>query len=318
MSSARRSSVRTTGFNYSSAFQDKGKEGFTWTFEHLDAFLTDPRTDIPGTAMSFAGIKKPDERADVIAYLRTLSDNPVPLPAAPAPAPADGRCERRQRRRPPTTAAGAAPAAGGSATAVSFVDMVKNADVKKGEAAPQVHGLPQPAEGPAATRSAPTSTASSARRSSARKPASAIPRPSRTRARTGFTWTYDNLNQFLTDPRKFIPGTKMTFAGLKKEQERADVVAYLRTLADNPAPLPRLPAARQRRGAPAPARQLRRPRPTATPAAPAAPPAPAADSTTAPAPAPAGSSATPRRPRRRTRLRHAGQRTARRHRQPAQ
>ncbi len=72
----------SNGFNYSTAFQDKGKAGFTWTYENLDTFLTNPRGDIPGTAMSFAGLKKPDERADVIAYLRTLSDNPVPLPAA--------------------------------------------------------------------------------------------------------------------------------------------------------------------------------------------------------------------------------------------
>ncbi len=85
------------GFKYSQAFQDKGKEGFTWTFEHLDAFITNPKGDIPGTAMSFAGIKKPDERADVIAYLNTLSDNPLPLPAATAGGP------------PPPGAGGATP-----------------------------------------------------------------------------------------------------------------------------------------------------------------------------------------------------------------
>ncbi len=55
----------------------------------------------------------------------------------------------------------------------------------------------------------------------------------------GGKWSYDELNKFLTNPRGYIPGTAMTFAGLSREQQRADVIAYLRTLADRPAPLPK-------------------------------------------------------------------------------
>lgn len=51
-------------------------------------------------------------------------------------------------------------------------------------------------------------------------------------------WDYDHLNEFLAAPKKYIRGTAMGFAGLKKEQERADVIAYLRSLSDSPAPLP--------------------------------------------------------------------------------
>ena len=51
-------------------------------------------------------------------------------------------------------------------------------------------------------------------------------------------WTYDELNHFLYAPKVHVPGTKMAFAGLKKDQERANVIAYLRTLAADPAPLP--------------------------------------------------------------------------------
>jgi cytochrome c len=51
-----------------------------WTYEALDEFIAGPRAAIPGTKMTFAGIKKPEERADVILYLRSLSDNPKPLP----------------------------------------------------------------------------------------------------------------------------------------------------------------------------------------------------------------------------------------------
>src|ERR1043166_6222429 len=67
------------GFNFSAAMKAKGGE---WTFDDLNKFITNPKGFIPGTAMGFAGIQKDSERADVIAYLRTLSDSPVPLPPA--------------------------------------------------------------------------------------------------------------------------------------------------------------------------------------------------------------------------------------------
>ncbi|HTN98525.1 MAG TPA: cytochrome c family protein [Nordella sp.] len=67
------------GFNFSAAM--KAKTG-KWTYDDLDAFLKSPKGFVPGTAMGFAGISKDSERADVIAYLRSLSENPQPLPAA--------------------------------------------------------------------------------------------------------------------------------------------------------------------------------------------------------------------------------------------
>ena len=51
-------------------------------------------------------------------------------------------------------------------------------------------------------------------------------------------WSYEDLNQFLANPKGFIPGTKMVFAGISKAQDRADVIAYLRARADSPKPLP--------------------------------------------------------------------------------
>ncbi|MBP9752865.1 MAG: cytochrome c family protein [Proteobacteria bacterium] len=50
-------------------------------------------------------------------------------------------------------------------------------------------------------------------------------------------WTIDNLNAFLFKPKKLIPATKMTFVGIKDDQERADLIAYLRAQSDNPVPL---------------------------------------------------------------------------------
>jgi cytochrome c len=78
------------GFNYSDAMMEMNGSGMQWTFAELDEFLADPKADMPGTLMAFAGLRKPDERADVIAYLRTLSDSPVPLPEPPSETATEG------------------------------------------------------------------------------------------------------------------------------------------------------------------------------------------------------------------------------------
>ncbi|WP_027142078.1 cytochrome c family protein [Mesorhizobium sp. WSM3626] len=89
-------------------------------------------------------------------------------------------------------------------------------------------------------------------------------------------WTYDNINHFITSPKKFVKGTAMGFAGLPKEEDRANVIAYLRTLSDNPKPLP-APGAAADASAPA------KPADGAAPAKPAAPAASAAPAPAAPA-----------------------------------
>ena len=66
------------GFGYSAAM--KGRNDKTWDADGLDHFIKNPKAYVPGTIMAFAGIGKPDTRADVIAYLNTLSDAPKPLP----------------------------------------------------------------------------------------------------------------------------------------------------------------------------------------------------------------------------------------------
>lgn len=67
------------GFNYSAALKGKGGQ---WTYEALDAFTHNPKQAVPGTIMAFAGVAQAKERADLLVYLRTLSDSPVALPAA--------------------------------------------------------------------------------------------------------------------------------------------------------------------------------------------------------------------------------------------
>lgn len=62
-------------YNYSKAML---KESGIWDYDAIFAFLLKPSVAIKGTKMSFAGISKPQDRADLIAYLRTMSDNPLP------------------------------------------------------------------------------------------------------------------------------------------------------------------------------------------------------------------------------------------------
>jgi len=69
----------TPGYNYSAAL--KSKNG-AWDFNTLNTWLSKPTAYAPGTAMTFAGLSNDKQRADVIAYLDTLSKDPVPLPKA--------------------------------------------------------------------------------------------------------------------------------------------------------------------------------------------------------------------------------------------
>jgi len=94
------------GFSYSDGMKAKGGD---WTYDDLNQFLTKPSAYVSGTKMTYAGESEESKRADIVDYLHTLSDNPVPLPAATAaPAPAASAAPA-----PPTTVA---PAPAMSAT----------------------------------------------------------------------------------------------------------------------------------------------------------------------------------------------------------
>lgn len=108
-------------FKYSDAMANHGG---TWTPELLDAYLAKPKDAIPGNKMSFAGLPKPEDRANLIAFLATQSDNPAPVAAAvPTPGDAPAAVE----------AAAAAPA---DAAAVSAADAAAE------PAAPEIAQIP--------------------------------------------------------------------------------------------------------------------------------------------------------------------------------
>ncbi|AXS39015.1 cytochrome c family protein [Breoghania sp. L-A4] len=98
------------GFDYSTAMVEYGAD-HVWSFENLDHFLEKPKDAVPGTKMGFAGLKKADDRADLLAYMRTLAANPEPLPAVESEvAPAETDAEAPAAEAPATEAPAEAPA----------------------------------------------------------------------------------------------------------------------------------------------------------------------------------------------------------------
>jgi cytochrome c len=92
------------GFAYSSGMTDFGSKTPVWDYDHIYKFLAGPQAYINGTKMTFVGLKKPEDRINLIAWLRMQSASPVPIPA-PNPKAAAAAAP----------AAGAAPAAAGAA-----------------------------------------------------------------------------------------------------------------------------------------------------------------------------------------------------------
>jgi cytochrome c len=105
-----RAMASVAGFNYSAAM--KAQKG-DWTLDGLDRYLTNPKAMVPGTNMSFAGVPRGKERADLLAYLNTKSDTPAPLPKAAeaVPAPAKAASTPPAAAAPPAAATPPAPAA---------------------------------------------------------------------------------------------------------------------------------------------------------------------------------------------------------------
>lgn len=67
-------------FSYSDALQELAATQGVWTYEALNAFVANPKSYAPGTKMGFTGLRSETERADLLAYLQTLSNDPVPFP----------------------------------------------------------------------------------------------------------------------------------------------------------------------------------------------------------------------------------------------
>lgn len=192
------------GYTYSDALKQVGGR---WTPDRLDAWLHRPQAFAPGTRMGFAGIPDDADRADVVAYLVSLS-----TPTA--------------THAPPAIPSSAASPAGAGA---EFATLVAGADVKAGATAaadscdgchsfdqggsamigPNLYGVFGRGIGQGADYS--YSAALSGHHGN---------------------WTVATLDAWLTKPRAFAPGTKMAFPGIADDHARAAVIAYLRSLSD--------------------------------------------------------------------------------------
>lgn len=121
------------GFAYSAGMQAFAEGGTVWDYEHLSGFLVNPRGYVPGTSMSFAGIRDPQEEANLIAYLRTLSNDPAPLPEV-APAEPETAAEPAEPT-PETDATEAGPEPDAGTPAVPQTGQTEEAPA--GQLAPQ-------------------------------------------------------------------------------------------------------------------------------------------------------------------------------------
>ena len=129
--------VAVAGYSFSDAMKQRADK--LWTYEELNQFLAGPRVYIPGTKMTFTGLPKLQDRANIIAWLRQQSDSPQPLPsdadvAAAQKAYADAKAGVAKPAAA-TTASTAQPAATQTAAAevAPIADRLKKADPAKGE-----------------------------------------------------------------------------------------------------------------------------------------------------------------------------------------
>ena len=301
------------GFGYSDILSQLGAEGGTWSYENLNVFLTSPKEFAPGTKMSFAGLRKEDDRADLLAYMQALSANPVPFPAddsaameaapeaetvseaAAEPAPEAATEQEAPVQDTPAEAAPETPVeeavSATTDTATEAVQAGTDTPAATNEAASEAVNDASDAVTDTASEAATEATAVVEEAAPAdQSPAffallanASVDQGTRESRKcaachsfeeggankvgpalynivgspiagnetyskysdvfkemnaNGDAWTYEALATFLAKPRDFAPGTKMAFAGLRKEQQIADLIAYLRTLSNDPVPLP--------------------------------------------------------------------------------
>lgn len=214
------------GFAYSDAMANYDA---VWSYENMYNYLENPRAYLPGTAMIFAGLPRQDERIAMLAYLRSLSPNPPPLPE---PLPEVVEEEGEEGEAAPTDEAAAGP---------DYGAMLANADIAAGEASARIclacHTF---------NEGGPIITGPNLHDIYGRDIAAVdgFAYSDAMRDADG-AWTVETLDPYLADPRAYVPGTNMIFAGVPNEQDRINMIAWMHSLnADAPAlPEPRSAAA---------------------------------------------------------------------------
>ncbi len=245
------------GFAYSEPMKALGK---AWTYADISRLITRPKDFLPGTKMTFPGLPNAQDRADLLAWLRNQAPSPAPLPTADEIAAEEAAFKSEQEAAPAEAeASAAAPAAEG----------VASADAGSDAAAPASEGEQTAAAAPAGDANAVAMIASAdpaqGQKIAAKckachdlaqggknkigphlwgivaTPAAQVAGFAYSDALkklAGKPWTFEELDKYLTNPKEYAPGTKMSFPGLKKPEERAALLRWLRDQSDSPAPLP--------------------------------------------------------------------------------
>ncbi|MBF0382671.1 MAG: cytochrome c family protein [Magnetococcales bacterium] len=194
------------GYKYSKAHMEAVEAGLVWTEENLDTYLTNPKAFIPGNRMAFAGIKVDEERWALIEYLKTIrdkSDHDSYEQPLIDHAKLSGNSDvgsvsykvRLKRGKMVAEKCGACH------------DLTKR---KRNIVGPPLFGIVgRPSGGVISFKYSPAL---------------------QNRAAEGLVWNINNLDTYLTNPKEFIPGTKMLFSGVSNPTQREDLLTYLRTL----------------------------------------------------------------------------------------
>src|SRR5262245_50285392 len=198
------------GFNYTPAL--KAHAGEVWTYENLNHWLTNPQAFAAGTTMAFPGIPDTKQRADVIMFLRSKTENPPPLPQVVTGAPAAEAAK---------AAEGAAKPGGAADPVAEILPALVKADPKKGEGDVALCQVCHRFE-----EWVPSAVGQNLYGVVGRKIAS-LDGFNYTTALKGKQsegdWTFEHLDLWLTNPQAFAAGTTMAFPGFPDVATRADV-----------------------------------------------------------------------------------------------
>lgn len=273
------------GYQYSEGMLAYAADASDWTYENLDAYLTDPQGEVPGTKMAFAGLRNAEDRADLLVYLRTLSADPVPLPEAEAAvdAPAEAMSEdmaeaateataEQEMAEAPATEEPAAEAPAAEEQQAEEQEVAEEPVTEEPAAEEQETTEAPAAEEPAAEEQdvAVADAAAAmpegdvaAGESYARRCVACHTLDAGGANRVGpglfgvfgrviasaedfsysdamqdfseggtKVWDAETLSAYLADPRGAVPGNKMIFPPVASEEDRANIIAYLATLAE--------------------------------------------------------------------------------------
>jgi cytochrome c len=213
-------------YAYSDALQAMSDD--SWTFEALDDFIRNPRGFAPGTKMAYGGMQRDAQRADLLVYLRSLSDDPQPLPeptaaeesAAEAPAG-----EEEMAAEEPAGEATEETAAEGEGQGIEAI--VAGMDIAEGQAAARACQACHTFDEGGAHRVGPNLW------NIVGLPIAHHEDYAYSDVLQGMsdqTWTLEALDEFLLNPRGFAPGTKMAYGGMRRDEQRHQLLAYLRSL----------------------------------------------------------------------------------------